>query len=267
MPTSFHLAAVATLLLASCSLNLDWNVEGLPCNGPDQECSGTYSCLDGKCIKFGSRELGQSCEADVQCNSGNLCPTGVCAAPCDIKTAYTASSCSAGQYCGAFLSHAGYTTPGGAAAPTWVAACVDSAVCSPGTPCSQQPNGTCVLLSTAQQLQACLPGCSVQNTNGVIKSTCVADYYPRSCTPLGEAGSQQLVCLNVGTAPLPLGESCNAAASPCHAEDACIKGVCRSYCQLGTSSPGASGCINTQPCCTAQLNPALQVGYCADTCP
>ena len=258
------LGVAAPLLCAGCSFTLNWDVDALACQGATQACGGGYSCLDGKCIKNGERGLNQSCARDVQCSGNNKCPTNVCAPPCALQTAYSASSCAAGRYCAPFLTYSADLDDGSVnKPPDWVAVCLPSDTCTPGNACAGAEASVCTALDSS--LNACLPACSVQLSAGLYTNTCTPNYYPRYCTPVGKTGNQQLVCLNVGSAPLPTGQPCSSAAAPCTAQDACIGGSCRTYCQINVTNAN-SGCGGSQQCCPLQVNATVLVGYCADAC-
>lgn len=73
-----------TLLGAAvgCSTLLVWDSDGLPCDELGA-CVAGYSCLDERCVLWGSVTKGGACSDDVQCAEGSVCAGDRCATPCD----------------------------------------------------------------------------------------------------------------------------------------------------------------------------------------
>ena len=246
---------------AGCSLALNWDYANLPCDPNGLACLEGYSCLpEGSrltCIQDRSRNLDQNCLLDRQCQIGQLCPAGKCAAQCEVSLAYAASHCSENRYCAPFLSLAGQTS-----GAVLVAVCVPSDTCSVGMPCGATAGGICTAMGPSAN--ACIPGCQQEYTAGTYTDNCTnQDGLPTYCTPVGAVNSEQLVCLSTGPSPGNVASTCiSPVAQPCAPHLGCINQKCRTYCDVQNNGVCPSG----QACCGYSLNPSVsQIGYCIDS--
>ena len=255
--TALLLAFLFAPLGAGCFFILNWDRANLPCAGVNQECSLHYSCLDGKCVPDGIRQVDESCARDVQCADGSLCPNNLCARVCNLAEVYQTSSCSPGHYCAPFVSSAGYTgDPNDTPAPKVVSVCVVGSGCNSGDACPDVAGGICTVINgNGTGVNACVVGCDISvSTDGNSTNNCGQQYYPRYCTPLGEYNYQQLGCVSTGALGINAhtdGQACETAAQPCEPAYGCMAGSCRRYC---TPASGATTtCQTNEQCCPYSL--------------
>ncbi len=263
--------------LISCSLLLDFNPDGLPCDVANgQACLAGYSCNAPSpntyiCIADGALKKDAPCQLDRQCHSGLLCPSevGTCVAPCPIAAAYVAGSpnCPTGEYCRPTMSTAMFSD-GQVHAAQRVTACVPSDNCTPGAPCDSSAvrGGSCADMKGAS---ACVIGCEVTFAATTYRDNCGADALgnPRFCQALGPGpGYDVLACLDAGPTPQAVGSPCgNPVAQPCAPGLGCIRSICQAYTPLSN----VNSCTPGLTPCDLHVNANTLVGYCSSdpSCP
>ncbi|HET6344360.1 MAG TPA: hypothetical protein VFH51_05470, partial [Myxococcota bacterium] len=281
--------ALALGVGGGCSAAIDWDLARLTCGGPTNPngCLPGYSCLEGHCAADRSLERGLGCTDVRQCQTGLVCPQAAldrpcreddrscltCAAACDLGSAYTQGDCGVGQYCQAYCASAlRPTATGYAACETGLrqAACTAGDACEAGAACTLPGSDTAaVCVPMERNIHACLQACAVSFASGAYGDGCGGTTdSPQVCTPLGMQGSQQLVCISLGTTvPQVAGGPCNGVAQPCAPGHACVAGFCRQYCDTTSATP----CKVTGQSCAkfsglgAPLpgSSTATVGYCA----
>jgi hypothetical protein len=266
--------AAAALGLTACSLILDFNPEGLPCDLSNKEgCLEGFSCNSPSpntfiCVGDQSLANGSVCQLDRQCPTGTICPTGVnlCVTPCDLSQAYVASSpnCPAYTYCRPVLS-TGMFSDGAAHPAQRVAGCVPTDSCTPGQACNSNLVQGGICADMRNSAAACVVGCEVKFNATAYADNCGADVNgnPRFCQPLGPGpGLDVLACLDAGTTPQPAGSPCgNPVAQPCAPGTGCIHNVCRAYTNLSTN---VNACTSGLTPCDLHVNANTLVGYCSN---
>ncbi len=235
-----HVAAAVVFGTTACSLYLDWDRAGLPCDDND-ECYEGYSCLVNTCVEEKSVAIGDTCSADVQCaGSGTICGAApfTCRERCPDETLYgSTTQCGQRSYC--------RPEPARPDSTAVIGTCFDSE-CSRDTDCKS--DRICVPIEL--DAGACLLSCQYDFENNVYQDNCgsrgdVQTY----CQPVGLRGKQQLACLERLTnvsAPVPP-ELCNPVQSPCVSGAACVvtggTGKCYYYCR------GIEHCGAGEECC------------------
>ena len=69
------------LIFSGCSLILDWDPQGLPCEDT-VTCADGYSCLVNLCILNDSVPEGSTCNRTEQCSGDLICANFSCADAC-----------------------------------------------------------------------------------------------------------------------------------------------------------------------------------------
>ena len=280
------LAMVTSMAMSACSLALNWDQDGLPCEY--DAASGKYSCLSGYtcalrdlnnpnenlCIKNHTLAPNANCQKDIQCVTGYTCPSGVCLPVCDPNTAYlSSSSCSLGDYCRPFYTTSGYT---GRDTPTVAleGACVPSENCSVGGSCmpagGTAGSGNCLAINASTS--ACVLHCDVAfvpptNSSGYEEMCAPAGNYQSSCQAVGPTGGEVTACVTNFPTPLAPGAACNNAISqPCKSGYTCWAGQCAEWCPVTDSPSTGCGTAGTY-CCPTPLtsqNGSVVLGYCVN---
>jgi len=222
--TRFNLGRRAAILAAAassltCSLYLDWDPEGLPCD-EEKRCAETYSCLVNRCVEEGSLpetttcSLPEQCEGypDVTCGSAPFTCRKVCN-----KLYSPTGNCEADEYCRPERSRD--------FDDQWIGTCFPSE-CHQTSDCR---NRVCVPISGTAG--ACLMNCTYDFDTGSYDDTCGSSLETEQyCQPIGVSGEQALVCLEALGARQGIGLSCDAVNTPCEHGVACVDSVCRKYC-------------------------------------
>lgn len=239
-PLAYVALLLALGLLGGCSLLLDWDKDGLPCD--NSQCDPGYSCLDSNnsCVADSSLPVDHACTYDIQCAPSLLCgqSPAVCRKACTSLDYQERSECGSGEFCKPEIGRNNQL----------VGICVESE-CLVDNEC---PDSGFACVSITSSANACLHSCGGVNVTlsyGDYSDNCGASEY---CQPVGRAGSAQFACLDASrNAALP-NQECDLISHPCpageHKNDipasdesygyACVDGFCRAYCD-GTPACGA----------------------------
>ncbi len=213
---------------AGCSLFLDWEREGLPCDDR-RRCEDGFSCRVETCVSDHSLRLGETCSQPVQCETGLVCGSApsTCREECDDENLFK-GGCGEGQYCRPEVERYDDSV--------WLGTCIDSE-CGRDTDCGY--DRICVPITAAAG--SCLLSCEYNFGTGHYTDNCGSQPNAlKYCQPIGKVGGQKLVCLENITGP-PVQESlaCSPVTLPCDKGLVCHDGVCRRYCgdDIHCSSP------------------------------
>lgn len=252
---------IGLLVLPSCSLALDWDKNGLPCDRV-QACLDGYSCLGTECVEDGSKSLGDSCSDDAQCETSYRCDFNnfVCAKPC--TTFYRDDSdCTGSTYC---APHPITDPATGDVARR--GACAASQ-CTIDKDCK---NAGDVCVKIRSNASACLPGCEVTWSNNTYSNNCGSTpSAPQYCQPLGV--SKRLACLPTSEQGEGEDNLCDPIATPCREETdiapitglACIETLCSRHCNINAS---VSQCTGARVC-VPQVGDDATYGICKALAP
>ena len=202
---------------AACSLTLDWDPEGLPCEDT-VTCADGYSCLVNLCILNDSVPLGSTCNKTEQCEADLICANFTCATSCT-KYYESSAECPSGEYCMEHIDENG----------DFSGHCEEGNACTPGEVC--QEGRMCVEITTGSN--ACLVGCEITwgASGQVYSDSCGGNQgVLKYCQPLGK--QDQLVCRDTDAPGEVVGQSCDLVDKTCSRELACVNGTCRKYCNL-----------------------------------
>lgn len=214
----------------SCSVIVKFDPEERPCN-TSGECLSGYTCLINRCVSDGSITLGETCNANEQCENGAICPAPgfLCSVPCDLLYAGQEDDCSANQVCVRVNDSRGVA----------VGACMPSEC---DTTC--RPDGTTVRQCSELKpgVKRCMQTCSVTCTGATCTDTCQPSN-DQTCQPIDTLLSQKLlICVPEGA--VTHGQLCNGLTTFCQSGAACVvganrvdaQGVCINYCDPAQTS-------------------------------
>jgi hypothetical protein len=235
----------------ACSLALDWDPNGQPCEDKAPLCNAGYSCLGEQCIKDRSVSLGGTCTNDLQCEGNSICtprPKFLCRSQCSSYLTPT-TECASGSYCRP-SPNLENSDPRGSC----VASECDPAAppCPAGTVCP----GTCatgtVCVGISPGAGACLPECKVSlQSDYSANDNCVSVSSARItqiCQPIGLEGKRRLICIERSVSPQNNGMTCNFGTTTCGKGLACVDGSCRKYCDTVTGYPCCDPADTTKQC-------------------
>jgi len=259
-----------TGLFNGCSLALDWDPNGLRCaSGQSSLCGESYSCLAGFCILDNSISQGNSCLYDRQCESGLICPSFVCAKPCENYYDASETTCDTDEYCAPIPKEDGEGNSNYVGACTATTdrcsntdgthqCCDEADVCCDNSQNCQTGN---ICVSIKSGAKACLTTCEFEEqTSGGSQNNQIAEIdcvlpgqYVAYCDYLGSP--EKLVCLEGLPGATFEGENgyCDKVETPCQAGYLCHNHSCRVPCDLTSS---------TCTCCNVGRE---EVGVCAAT--
>lgn len=272
LATSVLLAA-ATFAASACSLLLDFDQDGLPCDASNG-CLEGFACVDGQCVAASERPEGcGSCAAGFSCepSSGECRPEG-----CDVRACAAGSRCTAADAGPAFCEPIASPSPGHRC--TQDADCADAgaerfcllgAVQDPQTGALR--NGICVEpcavpdAPCGDDAGACRPLSGVADAESGL--VCVTAGMVTPCQDDQRCAPHGLLCTvfdhpSVGPTSLcdaPLsggaaaGEACSVTVGDPSGFALCANGLC-------APRPGTS---TTQPLC---LSPCVEGGCGAAVC-
>jgi len=259
------LALGAVAALAGCSLALDWDPNGQPCDAKGK-CLDGYTCVGGgtgsTCVADHSLGAGDTCLTDVQCGSGTVC-TGpavvgwACRKPC--TSYFLKDTCDADSYCRPSQDPTSTTgVPRGS--------CVKSE-CATDADCQHELKIGSVCVHIDGTVGACLFPCKdPSGTSGIPSCTGVSNIWDAAssqyCQPLGS--SVRLVCLQQSATPQGVSAICGdkVTSATCNglAGLLCKDNLCRLYCNTVSKQP----CSNAANCTVVSTtdNPPRSFGYC-----
>ncbi len=218
---------LAGLAVSACSLILDWDAEGLPCDR-EKNCAREYSCLVDRCVAKESLVLNETCSQSDQCAGS---PDVICGSDpftCRRRCGdmYGApGNCQADEYCRPEQSRE--------LENRWIGTCFASE-CRRDEDC--RSDRVCVSISPTAG--ACLLQCDYDFSTGSYEDNCGGVDTEQYCQPIGESRNQTLVCLEaLGDIRASLGGPCAPVENPCEDEMVCAEGVCRFYCGAGFACP------------------------------
>jgi hypothetical protein len=231
-------ALVAVGGSVACSLYLDWDREGLPCD-TDKKCYEGYSCLVNRCVLERSLPLGETCSEDIQCDGeDSVCGSNpfTCRTSCSAFYKST-STCDTNLYCRPDRTAETQTAP-------WEGTCFPSE-CSRDEDCGNDRQCVPIELDAG----ACLQACEYQrdSTSGAYTDTCaITAQTVTYCQPLGLQAKERLVCLELVGDDNGNEENglCEPVVSPCKQLDGvgvatglvCVNGQCRKLCDSASKA-------------------------------
>lgn len=246
-------ALAGALTCVGCTLILDWDPEGLPCE--EGVCADGYSCLASHpCVLDGSIEKGVTCSQDAQCGVGLICAGGfTCATPCAHNSYYKSTAdCEADEYC----REQHQSVEG---KDLWRGYCESADSCQGGAKCGDSDGKLCVEITSSAN--ACLVGCEIAWTGEDYDGNCGGTLTQiQYCQPLGK--SDRLVCRDTEADAQEVGQECDLAGKTCKRELACVDGLCRKYCKLELDDSDST----SDPCGADKCCDQGAYAYCHPTC-
>ena len=234
-----------------CSTLLVWDSDGLPCDDLGA-CVAGYSCLDERCVLWGSVTKGGACSDDVQCAEGSVCAGDRCATPCD-GWFHRERECSPGDYCSEHPVDGGYRGH--------CVAGVGPEICTGvNAPCDNDDlRKYCVEIYA--EVFACMKSCDISWADDAsYEDTCGGDEGAGTCQPMGIHG--QLVCRETRSSPGAAGATCNNVTESCAAGLACVEGICEVYCNVALEGSSSE----SSPCEGGRCCEEFKYGICRPEC-
>jgi hypothetical protein len=246
------LAAVGSaviVLTAACSLYLDWDWAGLPCDA-DKECYEGYSCLVNRCVLEHSLPVGETCSEDIQCAEDNtVCGSNpfTCRESCNAYYRPT-SDCGKALFCRP-------ERVGDGASAQLQGTCFGSE-CTLDADC----DATRICVTIELDAGACLSGCEyeIAPATGDHADNCGSVASNQLyCQPIGLPNDSRLVCLErIGNDDGNTeNNTCDSIENPCKQFDdlsgkptglVCVEGLCHELCN---PAPAVDVCESGKTCC------------------
>jgi hypothetical protein len=232
------LLACMTILVLSCEY------ENLVCGFPDyNDCPNGYYCRFDTCEPIRPFGLGETCNKDIQCQEGLICPPKAfsCRRSCDQYYQPDPKCIETDTYC---IPQYDSTT----SQFLDVGACLSSE-CSPTQSCPRTGGNTVCVMFRDGQVGHCFPSCHYQ-----VSAAGYSDNYANgSCQPVGYCDNLSLVGLPSG--PRTEGWPCEPVASPCNEGLVCInpEGEADPTCHRLCDPTTHDGCKDQQQCVPTAL--------------